>query len=121
MTGNEYQELASRTNDKQASARLSTWLCGNQITDIGCVMNAALGLSGEVGELNDIIKKTIFHGHPMDEGKLKHELGDICWYIVMMCEACGYELEDIMNLNIDKLRKRYPEGFSEEASINRAE
>lgn len=121
MTPNEYQEAAMRTNDRQAKSRLDSRLHGNMMVDLGEVLNASLGLSGEVGELNDMIKKFIFHGHDMEEVEFKKELGDICWYLALMCDACGYDLENIMQMNIDKLKRRYPVEFSEEQSQNRTE
>lgn len=90
MNGNEYQILAMRTNDGKAEERLETRMKGNSFAEIGEIFNAALGLSGEVGELNDMIKKFVFHQKPMDEDHFKREIGDICWYIAMMCNACGY-------------------------------
>jgi NTP pyrophosphatase (non-canonical NTP hydrolase) len=121
MNVNEYQSLAMRTNDGKAKQRLEFRLKGNMTVDLGGVLNAALGLSGEVGELNDLIKKFVFHDKPMDEGHFKRELGDICWYLVMMCEACGYSLEDIMQININKLKARYPDGFDTTLANNRTE
>jgi NTP pyrophosphatase (non-canonical NTP hydrolase) len=121
MKVKEYQDLAMRTNDGKAKERLEMKMMGNQIVDIGGVLNAALGLSGEVGELNDMIKKFVFHQKPMDESHFKRELGDICWYLAMMCEACEYNLEDIMQINIDKLKARYPEGFDITKANNRDE
>lgn len=119
MTGKEYQELAMRTNDGNCKERLESAMRGNQTADLGEVLNAALGLSGEVGELNDMVKKYIFHKTPMDEAHFKKEIGDVLWYIAMMCHACGYDLDDIMQINIDKLRARYPEGFDTERANNR--
>lgn len=121
MTGNEYQVAAMRTNDGKAKERLQDKMDSNMSTNISEVLNAALGLSGEVGELNDMIKKFIFHGHAMDEGEFKKEIGDILWYLAMMCKACGYNLDVIMEMNIQKLLKRYPEGFDSERSKNRVE
>ena len=112
-----------RTNDRKCTYRLSSTIdrviWETLSTDIGGVINASLGLSGEVGELNDMIKKWVFHGHDIDMQEVKKELGDVCWYVAMMCESFGFDLEEVMELNIDKLKKRYPEGFSEQASINR--
>lgn len=123
MNIKEYQELAMRTNDRKCTDRLSSTIdkviWETLSTDIGGIINASLGLSGEVGELNDMIKKWVFHGHDIDMQEVKKELGDICWYVAMMCESFGFDLEEVMELNIDKLKKRYPEGFSEQASINR--
>lgn len=79
----------------------------------------AMGLSGEAGEVTDYLKKVIFHQHPMEIEKLKSELGDVLWYIAYIAEASGLSLQEILNANLDKLRKRYPDGWSEQRSINR--
>lgn len=88
-------------------------------------LNVALGLCGEGGEFADIIKKCVFHNHPLDQAtkdKLEKELGDVMWYVALGCEVLGTSIRDICKSNIDKLRERYPEGkFSTERSINRTE
>lgn len=124
MKANEYQKLAMRTNDGLCSQRLYQCMPQAepfQMVDIGEIINASLGLSGEIGELNDMIKKSVFHGHFVDGEDIKKEIGDICWYVALMCKGFGFDLEEILQMNIDKLKKRYPEGFSEQASINRTE
>lgn len=83
------------------------------------ILNGALGLCGESGEVADIIKKHAFQGHVLDLDKLKDELGDVFWYIALLCDVCGFTFEEIQEHNIDKLKKRYPEGFEEEKSANR--
>ena len=120
MTGNEYQELAMRTNDGQSTDRLSKALL-NASTDFGGFMMACLGLSGEIGEFNDTMKKIIFHEADFDEEHLKKELGDICWYVAMMCESFGWRLDEILALNVDKLKKRYPHGFDVYRANHRSE
>lgn len=128
MTINEYQELAMRTNDGICNDRLFVASFDyednlqDQLKDLvnpGELINGALGLTGEAGEVSDMIKKYIFHGHDLDRDDLVKELGDVCWYVALISQAIGVNLEDVMLLNIEKLIKRYPEGFSEEASINR--
>ena len=121
MTGKEYQKLAMRTNDGNNTQRLTNAVnvVGNK--DIGGVFNACLGLSGEVGEFNDIIKKWVFHEKPFDEEHAKKELGDVMWYVAMMCESFGWDLNEIMQINIDKLKARYPEGFDVNLANNRKE
>lgn len=131
MTGNEYQKLASRTNDGKASDRLFDKIALIQFVketgananlakyDLGGVMNACLGLAGEVGELNDMIKKWVFHEKELDETHLKKELGDVMWYVAMMCQSMGWELDDVLQMNIDKLIARYPEGFDVERANHR--
>ena len=118
----EYQELAMRTNDGKCTERLNAEIeKGQGIVDVGGIINACLGLSGEVGEVTDMVKKYIFHGHELDESEIRKEIGDVCWYIAMLCESFGFELDRIMQNNISKLKKRYPDGFSEQASVNRTE
>ena len=117
MTGNEYVKLAMRTNDRKGTERLRHQAeCAN---DLGGVMNACLGLSGEVGELNDMIKKWVFHEKPLDEEHAKKELGDVMWYIAMMCYSFGWNLDEILQINVDKLKARYPEGFDVKLANNR--
>ncbi len=79
----------------------------------------ALGLAGEAGEVIDLMKKEIGHGHPADPLKVAVELGDVLWYVANLADAYGLSLSDVATMNIDKLRARYPEGFSTEASVNR--
>lgn len=80
----------------------------------------AIGLAGEVGEAIDLIKKVEGHGHPLDREKLSGELGDVLWYIAAICTYYKINLDRVAVGNISKLRKRYPDGFSQDASINRA-
>lgn len=87
--------------------------------DIGGVINGLFGLSGEAGELTDMIKKWIFHNKPLDITHAQKELGDVMWYAAMICESFGWSLDEIMQMNIDKLKKRYPEGFDTERANNR--
>lgn len=118
MEVREYQKQAMRTNDGRCTERLSN-ACKTELVDIGGIVNASFGLSGETGELNDMIKKAIFHGHELNVDSVMKEIGDICWYVAMMCESFGFDMEEIMQMNIDKLKARYPEGFSEEKSQHR--
>ncbi|MGG3233243.1 nucleoside triphosphate pyrophosphohydrolase family protein [Priestia flexa] len=105
---NQYQELASRTdNDKEPlNMRLA---------------NYALGLVSEGGEVGDIIKKHVFHGHDLDKDEIKKELGDVIWYLAMVAKLCDVTLEELATANISKLSKRYKNGFSKEASIKRVD
>ena len=123
MTGKEYQKLAMRTNDGKGTERLYQQINYAPVfkNDIGGVLNACLGLSGEVGELNDMIKKWIFHEKPFDEVHAKKELGDVLWYVAMMCHSFGWDLDEIMQMNVDKLKARYPKGFDVELANNRKE
>lgn len=108
VTGFEkYQELAHRT----ANTSLSDFLA---------IAVSGLGLSGEAGEVSDLIKKYIGHGHELDLVKLAKELGDVQWYIAEICTLTGLKLSDIAQMNVDKLAARFPEGFSVERSKNRS-
>lgn len=79
-----------------------------------------MGLNGEAGECIDILKKYFFQGHDLDKDHLAKELGDVAWYLALTADALGYDLESIFQMNIDKLRKRYPDGFfNEERSKHR--
>lgn len=79
----------------------------------------ALGVAGEAGEVADLIKKWTLHGHPRDHAKLMKELGDVLWYVVAIGADCGISLGEIAQTNVDKLRARYPNGFTQADSIER--
>ncbi len=84
--------------------------------------SAALGLSGESGEIADHVKKIVYHGHPLDDAtrdKIAKEIGDILWYCAIGARGIGIDLSEIARMNVAKLRKRYPEGFTTERSVNR--
>ena len=119
MESNAYQILSMRTNDRKATGRLTNKISNTSKYDVGGILNAALGLSGEVGELNDILKKWIFHEKNLDVEHTKKEIGDIMWYVAMMCESFGWNLDDILQMNVDKLKQRYPDGFDVELANHR--
>jgi NTP pyrophosphatase (non-canonical NTP hydrolase) len=123
MTGNDYQEQAMRTNDGHAQDRLADRMLAGimQEKDVAGLVNGLMGLSGEAGELTDLFKKWIFHNAPLDEEHAKKEVGDVCWYVAMICHSMGWNLSEIMQMNIDKLKARYPEGFDTEKSNHRKE
>lgn len=108
MNANEYQKLAMTTLNPALSER-------------EILLNGVMGLCGESGEAIDIVKKHLFHGHELDREKLIKELGDVAWYLAETATALGVDLEEILRTNIEKLKKRYPEGFDSEKSIHRAE
>ena len=109
MTINEYQTAALRT------AQTEKFLAGNLL------LNSALGLCGESGEVADIVKKHRFQGHVLDLNHIAKELGDIAWYLAVGAYSIGYDLETILQMNVDKLKARYPDGFSADRSLHRAE
>ena len=107
MDLNEYQRLASRTINHNLSYNAMT-------------RHALFGLCGEVGELHSLYQK-VYQGHALDLEHAKKECGDCLWMIAELCTANGWKLEEVAQMNIDKLKARFPEGFSEEKSLNRAE
>ena len=108
MTINEYQRLAMTTLNPGLSKK-----------DI--LINGVMGLCGESGEAIDIVKKWLAQGHELDKDKLTKELGDIAWYLAETATALDLSLEDVFAANIEKPRKRFPEGFDAERSIHRTE
>lgn len=122
---NVYQNLAMRTNDGlstlKVEKKLEDYRQANTNGDTGELLNGALGITGEAGEVADMIKKYVFHGHDLDRDALIKELGDVCWYVALLSHAIGVDLGEVMNRNIEKLARRYPEGFTNEASIKRVE
>ena len=108
MTINEYQKLAMTTLNPELSKK-----------DV--LVNSVMGLCGESGEAIDIVKKWMAQGHELDKEHFAKELGDIAWYLAEAATAIDMHLEDILQANIDKLKKRYPEGFDTEKSLHRTE
>ena len=108
MTVNEYQKLAMTT--------LNPALDKKEV-----LINSVMGLCGESGEAIDIVKKWLMQGHELDRAHLLKELGDIAWYLAEAATALDLTLEEVLQANIDKLKKRYPDGFETEKSLVRLE
>lgn len=107
MWAGEYQKMAMRTNDHRSWKRMSDFfMTPHQRFDEAQLFNATLGLSGETGEFNDVLKKMIFHEKQFDEDMLQKELGD----------TFGWSLDSIMETNLSKLAMRYPDGFDTDRS-----
>ena len=107
MTPNEYQSEALRT--------VPSCLSGRSLLLMG-----VMGLAGESGEAVDLVKKYVFHEHDLDQKHLAKELGDVAWYLAVTAATIGYDLEEILRMNVDKLRKRYPDGFDPDRSNHRS-
>ena len=107
MDFNEYQNKALRT-------------AGVKEKD-GLVLNGVMGLAGESGECIDIMKKHLFQGHELAAAKLLDELGDVLWYIAITAAGLDLTLDEVATYNIEKLNKRYPQGFEAQRSIDREE
>lgn len=105
MTFKEYQALARRTQNPD--------LNGHQR-----LLHALHGLSAEVGEIHSIYQKQ-YQGHSIDYDSLFKEIGDLCWFVAEFCDVMGVSMDSVAEQNIDKLRKRYPDGFNAEKSLHR--
>lgn len=108
MDGKTYQKLAIRTCSIPYDQKEEM------------IHHAVFGLTSEAGEVAGIFQK-MYQGHPIDPEHIKKELGDCLWMIAEACYALGFDMDDVMETNIEKLRKRYPEGFSAERSLHREE
>jgi NTP pyrophosphatase (non-canonical NTP hydrolase) len=108
MNLDEYQDAARRTLNVD-------WPEREQIA------NAVMGLAGEAGEIADLYKKKLYHGHDVSAMQIIDELGDLLWYLAAVASLEGLSLADIARQNIDKLKVRYPNGFTKRDSILRAD
>lgn len=107
MNMGDYQRLAQRTS--ATTERMDK------------IRNGCMGLAGEAGECIDLLKKHEYQRHELNVDKLAEELGDVLWYCAELAEGLGISLERIAWRNVEKLRRRFPDGFSADRSINRAE
>ena len=105
MEFSDYQEKAAR--------------CVSHGIEVSVKANLCMGLLVEAGELIDLMKKHLYHGHELKRDKVKEELGDILWYTSCLCEVNGLSLDDVAEANARKLEARYPEEFSEERSTGK--
>ena len=106
MDVNEYQKLALKTLNPNLSKK-----------DI--LINGVMGLCGESGAAIDIVKKHLAQGHDLNKEHLIEELGDIAWYLAETAYALDISLEEVLKINIEKLKNRYPNGFDTQKSIDR--
>lgn len=105
MDANRYMRGALRTANRSDEDKL--------------ILQCALGLCGEAGEVAEQVKKHYFHGHRLDKRHMIEELGDVIWYLAVLCDAIGSDLQTVMAKNLIKLEKRYPKGFDPYRSQHR--
>ena len=110
MQGNEYQNMAMRFLNPISGA-----------SDEMLLIEGVMGMNGEAGEAVDLVKKMLFQGHVLNKQHVAKELGDVMWYVAATAKAIGYTLDEVMQMNIDKLSARYGDGFKADNSINRKE
>jgi len=115
MDAQKYLELTDRTCKHITVEGVKL---DSQMYDL---LHATLGISGEAGELLDAVKKTFIYNKPLDVVNAKEELGDLLWYIALAMRTLDVSFEEIMQMNIDKLAKRYPEKYTDEDAIARAD
>lgn len=113
MNASEYQVLAARTLIDAPGFDIPD-------NDVMIVWNA-IGLAGEAGEVAELVKKGIFHQHGLDLVKFRNEIGDVLWYTAALCTKCGFDMGEIMEENIEKLRIRYPAGYTAADSVRRVD
>lgn len=111
MNADDYQRQAGRTLIPTPDAEYTAH-------ELMLVWNA-IGLAGEAGEVADHIKKGVFHRHGVDRDTLVKELGDVLWYVAALCTKMDVSLATVMQRNVEKLRRRYPDGYSSAASLER--
>lgn len=114
MDSKQYLEDSARTvsdNYPEIRSRL-----GNKEIDL---LHAAIGLQTESAEFSDMLKKALFYGKPIDQVNLKEEIGDLLWYAALALRALNSDFESVMERNIEKLKARYPQNFTEENAITR--
>lgn len=119
MNPSDYQRLASRTEcDQEAAARKRHLQDseGDPKLLATRLSHAVLGLTGEVGELAGAIERWLHYGKELDRVNIAEEVGDSLWYLALACNALGISMEDVMSTNIAKLRKRYPEKYTNECA-----
>lgn len=115
MQPTEYIKLTGVTDHDFAGKSMLNSRCGHA----GSLLHYALGLCTEVGELQDAIKKYIAYGKQVDAVNIKEELGDILWYHARLLDLFGFTYEEVMERNIEKLKARYGDKFTEHAALNR--
>lgn len=109
MDNKSYQEWAltkERKGYDKVAERISSGTTGS-------LLHGALGISGEAGELLDAVKKHVMYGKELDRANVLEEISDILWYTAIALESVGSNFSEVMQLNHDKLEKRYPGGFTE--------
>lgn len=115
MNTQEYVKLAIKTESTDFEAMNSRL----ENDGVKRLLHAGIGLSTEAGEFLDALKKHIFYGKELDRVNLAEEMGDLFWYLAIVSDELGVEMSDVMERNIEKLKARYGEKFSEEKAENR--
>lgn len=118
MNPTEYTQNALRT--LKTFDKTSDFLKEDQVGDID-IIHALLGLSGEVGEVVDLFKKVYFYNKPVDMDEVEKEIGDVLWYLAILMDRTGLSFETVMQTNIDKLKARYPDKYSDSDAIAQAD
>lgn len=114
ITSNRYRSCDYYQMDAMRTASIP-------VEDTGAMMTHAIfGMCSEAGEVAGIFQK-VYQGHDIEGDHLKKELGDVLWMVAEACTAAGFKMSDVMAANIEKLQKRYPEGFDSEHSLHRSE
>jgi NTP pyrophosphatase (non-canonical NTP hydrolase) len=118
MQPNEYLEKSKRTDLDDYQDMLDR--CSDDGRDETLkLLHACMGISTEAGELLDVMKKYLAYGRIIDRVNLAEECGDVLWYVAIILRTLGLSFEDVMQMNINKLEKRFPEKFTADKANNR--
>lgn len=119
MNFDNYQDAAARTAKTNVDHALTVIEAINASPRLARIIIAALKLTSETGELNDTLVKHLAYGKELDFDNLEEELGDIMWYVSDLITACDFDIRNVLNRNIQKLKIRYPEKFTEKDAVER--
>jgi NTP pyrophosphatase (non-canonical NTP hydrolase) len=122
MTPNEFQKLCLRTEVTPAFVNMpaaTSQTPGDHDRRVARLLHGMIGVCTEAGELQDMVKKHLVYGKSLDLTNVMEECFDVMWYVSLCLDAAGFSMEEAMERGIAKLRARYPNGFTEEAALNR--
>lgn len=114
-----WMDIGGKKMDIKEFQNKSIRTINHDLTTEQLISNMCMGISGESGEVIDIIKKHLYQGHELDKEHLTEELGDVMFYITNLATLLGIDMQDVLQNNVDKLLKRYPDGFDINKSVNR--
>ena len=115
----KWMDIGGKQMDIKEFQNKSTRTINHDLTTEQLISNMCMGISGETGEVIDIIKKYLYQGHELNKEHVTEELGDVMFYITNLATLLGIDMQDVLQNNVDKLLKRYPDGFDINKSVNR--
>jgi NTP pyrophosphatase (non-canonical NTP hydrolase) len=122
MTPNEFQKACLRTEKTPTFVEhAASDLQGNPVLnhELSRIIHGMVGIATEAGELQDMVKKALIYGKPIDRTNVMEECFDVLWYVALCLDAAGFTMETAMERGLAKLRIRFPDGFSQESATSR--